>query len=268
MHSLITTSLTAVTIAVVSVSVASCTSTETHPATTQTTVAQQTSPPPAPASSSAGSQTEMSNQQGYTVTRSVISGATPDGGGRWNAEVGQLSGGDPRVAEVFNNAADASARQQIERARADADSIPDWTFEVKPELTFRPTAVAQLLTGVYYAKGAAHPTNYVSSVVIDSRTAKPITLTDLFADEREGLVRLSEQTKQIWPTVYGDGEPMADEPGNQPIAENFANWIPTAEGMELHFADYQFGHGLPVITVPWSSLTDVLAPDMAALAQR
>jgi hypothetical protein len=37
--------------------------------------------------------------------------------------------------------------------------------------------------------------------------------------------------------------------------------------MEIHFADYQFGPGLPVITVPWTALSDVLAADMSALAQ-
>ena len=77
---------------------------------------------------------------------------------------------------------------------------------------------------------------------------------------------LSEQTKVIFPKVYGGTQgPMGDEQGNRPIAETFANWTPTAAGIELHFADYQFGHGLPVITVPWSALTDVLAPDMTAL---
>jgi hypothetical protein len=60
---------------------------------------------------------------------------------------------------------------------------------------------------------------------------------------------------------------MRDEPGNRPVPQNFANWIPTAAGIELHFTDDQFGHGLPVITVPWSTVSDVLAPDMTALAQ-
>lgn len=234
-----------------------------------TTPAQ--TPPRVPADSppAARSESGESNGKTYAIAAATIAGATPDGGGRWHAEVAQLSGGDPAVAEAFNKAGEASAHHQIEQVRADADSIPSWTFEVKSESFFRPTALAQLLTGVYYAQGAAHPSNYVSTVVIDSRSAKPITLSDLFASEQDGLNRLSEQTKRIWPTVYGDsGEPMLDEPGNRPIAENFANWIPTADGLELHFADYQFGHGLPVITVPWAALTDVLAPDMAVLAQR
>jgi hypothetical protein len=142
----------------------------------------------------------------------------------------------------------------------------EWLFEANPTITFRAVAIAEVIVGVYSAKQAAHPNNYVSTVVIDSRTTKPITLADLFGDEQAGLDRLSQQTKLIFPQVWGGGPtPMLDEPGNRPIAENFANWIPTAAGMELHFVDYQFGHGTPVITVPWSALTDVLAPDMIAL---
>ncbi len=211
---------------------------------------------------------QISNGKSYTVTVAPIEGATADGRGHWRAEVGRISGGDPRVAESFNKAGNASARYQIDQVRADADTSSPWRLEIQSALTFRPIAIAQVLTGVYYAKDAAHPTNYVSTVVIDSRNAKPITLSDLFITEQDGLNRFSEQTKRIWPTTYGGGEPMSDEPGNRPIAENFANWIPTAEGIQIHFADYQFGHGSPVITVPWSSLTDVLAPDMKALAQR
>lgn len=224
-----------------------------------------TSASPSPA---AGQDSQISNGKSYTVTIAPLEGATADGRGHWRAEVGRISGGDPQVAETFNKAGNASARYQIDQVRADADTNSSWSLEIRPAVTFRPTAIAQVLSGVYYAKGAAHPTNYVSTVVIDSRSAKPITLRDLFSNEQDGLNRLSEQTKRIWPTVYGGGEPMSDEPGNRPIAENFANWIPTAEGLEIHFADYQFGHGSPVITVPWSSLTDVLAPDMTALAQR
>ena len=56
-------------------------------------------------------------------------------------------------------------------------------------------------------------------------------------------------------------------PGNAPVEANFANWIPTPSGLEIHFADYQFAHGLPVLTVPWSALDDLLAPGMAALRQ-
>ncbi|MDT5144719.1 MAG: hypothetical protein QOI79_4086 [Mycobacterium sp.] len=133
-----------------------------------------------------------------------------------------------------------------------------------------PLQSAKCSAGPLTRKERHNPTDYVGTIVIDSRTAHPITLGDLFTEEQVGLDRLAEQTKIIWPKVYGpggDGPPMLDEPGNRPVPKNFANWIPTAAGIELHFTDGQFGHGLPVITVPWPTVSDVLAPDMTALAQ-
>ena len=130
--------------------------------------------------------------------------------------------------------------------------------------SFRPTAIAQLLVGTYYAEKAAHPLDYVSTLVIDSRTAGPITLGDLFTDEQAGLRRLSEQSRALLPTIGGGSGP--ESPGTRPIAENFANWMPTAQGLEIHFADYQVGHGLPVVTVPWSAIADLLTPAMQPLA--
>jgi hypothetical protein len=58
--------------------------------------------------------------------------------------------------------------------------------------------------------------------------------------------------------------------GAAPVPQNFANWIPTAEGMEILFSSYHFdtrGRFSPAITVPWSVLTGALAPNMAAVAQ-
>ena len=87
-------------------------------------------------------------------------------------------------------------------------------------------------------------------MVIDSRSADPIMLTDLFTDEQAGLNRLSELT------------------GAEPRAENFVNWLPTTEGLEIHFAPYQFGIALPETkTVVWTALADVLAPAMAGISQ-
>jgi Protein of unknown function (DUF3298) len=101
--------------------------------------------------------------------------------------------------------------------------------------------------------------------VIDSRTAQPITLSDLFTNQQDGLNRLSEQIKML---ALGPGKVMPDEPANAPTPENFANWIPDADGMTMYFAPYQFGarNSYP-ITVPWPALTNVLAPSMVALTQ-
>ncbi|WP_234797250.1 RsiV family protein [Mycobacteroides chelonae] len=196
----------------------------------------------------------------YTVSTTTI-----DLGADWHVTVGQLTGGNSAVATAFNNASIASGRTMGTMLDSDGVLRGQATFDATPTVSFRPTTVSQVLRGVYYHQGAAHPLNAVTTVVIDTRNATPITLDDLFTDTQAGLPRLSEQTKQIWPTVYG--RPMGDEPGNTPVEKNFHNWIPTAGGLEIYFEDYQFGHGQPVITIPWPQLTGLLAPDMQVLAQ-
>jgi hypothetical protein len=215
------------------------------------------------ATSIAHGDTGISNGASYTTSTTSID--TSDG---WHVTVGQLSGGNSAVATVFNNASRASGRTMAATVGTNNVFRTDADFDAHPTVIFRPTAVAQVLTGVYFWHHAAHPLDYVTTVVIDSRTARPITLDDLFTDTQAGLNRLSEQTKILLPAVYGRAStPDGDLPGNAPLSKNFHNWVPTATGLEIHFEDYQFAHGLPVITVPWSTLNDVLAPSMQVLAQ-
>ena len=207
----------------------------------------------------------ISSGKAYTVMTSSIEGSTPDGRNRWSVQVGELTGGDPAVTEAFNSASQTSARELLDFVRADW-AYTEFEFESRGRVTIRPTAIAQLIGGTVYC--CAHPTGFVQTIVIDSRTAQPVTLADLFANEQDGLNRLSEQTKTLGPDNYEIALPMPDMPGNAPAAENFANWIPTAEGMEIYFEEYQFGDRLPgTLVVPWSALTDVLAPDMVVLTQ-
>jgi len=195
----------------------------------------------------------------YTVSTSALD---VDG---WQVTVGQLSGENDSITRVFNDASRPSGETMVDMLEADHVIRRGSGFTARPAVTFRPTAVSQVLTGTYYWRPSAHPVNYVTTVVIDTRTATPITVGDLFSDTRAGLDRLSQITKSIFPSVYGTA--MGDERGNAPVETNFHNWVPTATGLEIHFTDGQFGHGLPVITVSWSQLNDLLAPDMKVLAQ-
>jgi hypothetical protein len=236
--------------------------------TTSTSSAAGTSSATTATSAAAAAQTGVSNGQTYTVTRTTSGDATPDGTGRWTLVLDTISGGDAKVADTFNRAVQASAQGQLDPVKRDAGSDGTWSFDTNPKVFFSSASVSELITGLYNHVPSAHPVNYVSTVVIDSRSATPITLKDLFSDEQAGLNRLSQQTKLLLPAVMGMGEtPMPDEPGNEPVEANFANWIPTPTGLEIHFADYQFAHGLLVLTVPWSALDDLLAPGMAALRQ-
>jgi hypothetical protein len=243
-------------------------STSTKATTSATTKATTTSTSAGAAPTTAAPTSGTSNKQKYSVTRSTAGDATTDGKGRWTLVVDTITGGDPQVAGAFNSAVHASATGQLEPVKSGADPDGTWTFETQPQIYFGGASVAELISGLYVPVPAAHPSSYVSTVVIDSRSAKPITLADLFTDKQAGLNRLSEQTKALLPGVSGVGPtPMADEPGNAPTEANFANWIPTPDGLEIHFADYQFFHGTPTITVPWSALDGLLAPGMDALRQ-
>jgi len=209
-----------------------------------------------------------SNGKTYVVNPTSLNGSTPDLRGTWRATRQQLSGGDPAVAEAFNGASHGVVRGQIARALdgVDEGSSP-WDFESAGQVTFRDIVIAQVITGTLY--WGSKTTSFVGTVVIDTRTAKPVTFAGLFANERAGLERLSKQTKIIVPKANGwAGMVMPDVPGNAPTAANFANWIPTVDGMEIFFPDNQFGIApAQTITVPWRELVDVLSPRMAGLAK-
>ncbi|SKT67970.1 Protein of uncharacterised function (DUF3298) [Mycobacteroides abscessus subsp. massiliense] len=205
------------------------------------------------------SATGQSGGHQYSVRLDALEGSTDDHTGTWKAQVGQLIGGDERVTSAFNNASRHSVTGLIDDARSEARS-DSWGLDANSTVSFRPSAVSQVTVGVYYARGAAHPVNYIATIVIDSRDAQPITLQDLFTNKQDGLNRLSERSA----TILGID---SNTPGLRATDKNFANWIPTAQGFEIHFADYQLGHGLRVTTIPWSDLADLLTPNMNTLTQ-
>jgi hypothetical protein len=223
---------------------------------------ETTSAEPAP------TQTGTSNGTNYGVTTTSIDGYSADGLGTWKATRYELLGGDPAVSRAFNDASQAVARDQLARAVHGArEGTTPWSFEANGQVTFRSVVIAQVITSALYF--GAQPSSEAGTVVIDSRNAQPVTIGDVFADERAGLDRLSQQTKVILPKVNGWNGTMADEPGNAPLRENFANWVPSADGMELHFPAHQFGIGVAeTITVPWANVTDLLAPNMVDIARQ
>jgi hypothetical protein len=230
------------------------------PAPSSSTSATSTAVP----TSTAPSTTGAPPTRNYAVTTTTIEGSTDDRQGNWRSTFGELSGGDPAVVDAFNGASHAAAMDQVEAAKEGTAPGAQWNFESNGNVTFRSIAVAQVIFGsLYYG---AHPSHQIGTIVIDSRSADPIMLVDLFSDPQAGLDRLAEQTRTL---LAQDGlDVPADEPGAAPKAENFANWIPTPDGLEFHFNEYQFGPRLPaVVTVPWAQLSDVMAPAMADLAK-
>jgi hypothetical protein len=199
---------------------------------------------------------------GYTTVPGVITGTSPDGLGTWSVHYQRIDGGNPDVAAAINEGIDAEAMRQVQRETWDASTKHHWTFDATGTEYLPSITVSELFLGKYDTDEPNMPLPTVASVVFDNRSGILITWDNLFRDKTAGLTRLSEQTAAILPTVYAQRHPEAWHPSAfAPIDINFKYWIPTEQGIELHFPDYQFGRGPKVITVPWAKVADLIAPE-------
>ncbi|MGE2834837.1 DUF3298 domain-containing protein [Mycobacterium sp. SMC-4] len=210
-----------------------------------------------------------SNGVTYAVVPDVRAGTSPQGPGHWAVHYEKLSGGDPAVVDPINRILDDEADGHVWLYAASASKSSPWTFRSQGRLIFRPMTVSALYTGQYHATELPNmPVDAVATRVFDSRSGIQIVWDNLFVDRQAGLERLSELTKKILPVAY-PAPPLGGwaEYGTSmaPLKRNFKFWLPTAEGIELHFPDGQFGRGVRTITVPWAGVTDLIAPEFQAI---
>ncbi|MFA4081385.1 DUF3298 domain-containing protein [Mycobacteroides salmoniphilum] len=204
----------------------------------------------------------VSNGVSYGVVSDDIVGTSWNGLGNWSVRYQRIDGGNPDVTAAINDAIDNVTREQVQTYEWRPSTTHHWTFDSVGTLSFRPITISALFTGEYNTDLPNMPFHTVSTQVFDSRSGIPITWDNLFRDKSAGLTRLSEQTAVILPTTYPPPRPGAWRYGGgmAPIDINFKYWIPTTQGIELHFPDFQFGRGLKVITVPWAKVADLLTP--------
>lgn len=204
---------------------------------------------------------------GFAAVPDVIAGTSPDGLGIWSVRYQRVEGGDPAIAKAINDVIDAEARGQVATYEPSASKTHKWTFNSTGTLSFRSITASELFVGDYSTDMPNMPFRAVATRVFDTRSGILLSWDNLFVDKQAGLLRLSDQTKEILPTVYAApraGWQFGDEIA--PVDANFKYWIPAARGIELHFPDYQFGRGLPVVTVPWAKIIDLIAPEFVAIA--
>lgn len=199
----------------------------------------------------------------FSAAPDVIAGNSPDGLGTWSVQYQRINGGNPQTAMAINQGIDAEATRQVQRQTWDASTRRTWTFDATGTAYFHTISVSELFVGKYDTNEPNMPIDTVASVVFDNRSGVPITWNNLFRDKSAGLGRLSEQTAAILPTVYAEPHPgyWRTSGAFAPLDINFKYWIPTEQGIELHFPDYQFGRGLKVVTVPWAQVADLIAPE-------
>ena len=206
------------------------------------------------------------NELRFTAVPGAVAGPSPDGLGTWSVHYQRIDGGNPDTAAAINAGIDADAMGQVQHQTWDASTRRPWTFDATGTAYFRPITISELFIGQYNTDEPNMPIQTLATVVFDNRSGILITWDNLFRDKSAGLTRLAEQTAAILPTVYPQRHPGEwQQSAFAPIDINFKNWIPTAQGIELHFPDYQFGRGLKVITVPWAKVKDLIAPEFLPL---
>lgn len=228
---------------------ASAPTTSDTPATTEPAEPTSTTPP-----------TTSNAAESYVVGSTRVTGSTEHA--TYDVAIPQLSGGDPAVTAEFNESMRAALQDLIDGHNGQDFALGDG---YTPSSTYvgRRVISSEQITDWIAVPAGAHGDSLISTVTIDVDTAQPITLGDAFTDLDAGLSRLSEQAAKILPTTRA-GENF-ERSGIEPTVADFGNWTASPEGMNIHFGDYQvgaYGIGLITITVPWTDLSDVLAPGM------
>jgi hypothetical protein len=203
----------------------------------------------------------------FLAVPSVISGNSPDQLGTWTVHYQRVDGGDPLVADQINDQLDAEANREVQQATWDGSKKRPWTFDADGTLHAGSTTVSEVFVGQYDTDEQHMPIQSVASVVCDTRSAVPVTWDNLFVDKQAGLTRLGDATEAALADVAPPDHVRDWRRQGQfaPVDVNFKAWIPTAQGIELHFPEFQFGGALKVVTVPWATVTDQIRPEFTPI---
>lgn len=221
------------------------------PATTsRSTAPTMTAPAP-------GSRPAAAPSHGYVagLTRS----AGTDGAVTYDVQVPTLTGGSRAVTDRFDAAMRTTLRDWISaQTKAPVATVREGRLASGD--TSRVTHIgSRVVAGVFLVNAdnrGAHPYTMIGTVVIDTTTARPILLTDLFTDRTKGLARLNALVSASRDTPGGFA---AFTDGS---AEALANWVPSPAGLTVYAGVSHASGDFYPVTVPWSELKDVVAPAM------
>jgi hypothetical protein len=188
------------------------------------------------------------------TSQSVISGRS--GTVSWRVRVPRFSGAP--VATEINKRIRAAVQDQIDRAKREgrSDDGDQRRLEGEGTVVTNDGRTAQVtVTYSDYLDGTAHPTNYVSTTVVDVTRAQPIRLTQVFRNPTGAYRKLKPEILK----AAGEESATIDQAGLAPKQANWANWQTNDAGMLFVFGDYQLGgHGLRQYVVPWPAVEPLL----------
>ncbi|MFG1797262.1 hypothetical protein [Nocardia sp. NPDC049149] len=236
-------------------------STAAQQRTADATTAPATSPPTSTAA--ADQTTGVSAGQTYTVREVAVS----NGVGKTDTAASlELSGGDPRVTEVFNHGVRAYIQEQVDNVNRANDPRPH-SVTTHARIYFTETTVAEVVYGFVSYTGEAHPMKILGTITTNTRTATPILISDLFLDPGAGITELAKATTEAMDAVHpGLSGSIAEN--LTPTATNFANWVPTPTALQVHIDTGRYVTGYPCVQIPWSRLTPVLGPALEQVADQ
>ncbi|MFC9433852.1 hypothetical protein [Nocardia sp. NPDC057030] len=223
------------------------------------------STPPITSAESADPTTVQSAGSTYTVRKVEV----PNGVGTSDVAASlELSGGDPRVAEVFNRGVRTYIQRQLDAVGHSDDPRPH-SVHSTGRISVTDSTISEVISGLISYQGEAHPFKILATITTDSHAAAPVLLGDLFTDRQAGIAELSvaaiEATKQVHPQ-------LADSPtittALQPTEKNFANWVPTRTGIQIYIDTGLYVYGYPCVEVSWSRLRPALGPIMRTVAEK
>lgn len=203
----------------------------------------------------------------FVAVPATRAGSSPDGLGGWNVHYERVGGSDVAIAETINGHIEDTVDGIVQQATWDGSTRRTWTYDAIGTMRVTSGAVSEVFVAQYDTAEPNMPVQSVAGIVCDRRTGAPVGWGDLFVDKQAGLIRLGDETAAALAATAAPEHVRDWRRQGQfaPVDINFRVWLPTPEGIELHFPEFQFGRGLKVITVPWSKVTDLIRPELASL---
>lgn len=193
---------------------------------------------------------------GYIPVLEPVKGV--EGTVTYDVDLPQLSGGQPAVRDRFNDTMRAALHDLINTLpgpeKMQKVSISDFGpgAEHNRVAMIGPHAVAGIQLYLWYA-GGAHPNGSVTTIVINTDTAQPITYNDLFPQQYAALERL----KQVLPELDSTGRVRGDG-----IYGPLEQWLPVPSGLRFYVPVAHAAGDYVPITLPWERIRDLVAPEI------
>ena len=178
-----------------------------------------------------------------------------------DVELPQVAGGNPVVANVFND--------QMEKVlQTQADSLTGGSLQDRPGSGVRigTRVLNGLLRTAATDSTTATSTALARTVVMDANSGSLITLSSLFKDLNKGLMKLQELSQELGPSTSAGSN--FDGTKIEPSEKVFEHWTAETSGMRLYFAQGLVApesEGIVDLTIEWDKLNDVLKPDIAQI---